>query len=232
MKKISLIAGLVCLSLNAMAAVTPTGKLNIALSTAGQEDKVLRLRQHSSFSDEFDNTWDAESPQDGGVYVLSGTKHYSTWASNQFVNLPIGFGAVNNTAYKLIFSNFGGETIKVKDLVTDVEFEISSSTTLPYQYDFTIDESLKNTAINDRFVINYVSNPSICFNNNKLEINDYNGKSLVIKQGASEIVNIPSLGTTYQKDLGAYTGRLVVTLDGKDYQIDVNPTVTSYTPAP
>ena len=226
MKKISLIAGLVCLALNAMAAVTPTGKLNITISAAGQEDKVLRLRQHSTFSDAFDNTWDAENPQEGGVYVISETKHYVTWASNKFEDLHMGFGAGENTAYKLVFSNFGGETIKVKDLVADVEVEISASTSLPYEYNFTIDESLKNSAIEDRFVINYVPNPSLCFNYNVLEVKDHNGETLVVKQGDTEIANVASLGSFYTLDLSAYTGRLVVTLNGTDYQIDANPAVT------
>ena len=67
--------------------------------------------------------------------------------------------------------------------------------------------------------------PEFCFNYNKLTVNAYTGKSLVIKQGTTEIVNIPALPIVYEKDLSGYTGRLVVTLDGVDYQIDANPTL-------
>jgi hypothetical protein len=74
--------------------------------------------------------------------------------------------------------------------------------------------------------------PSICFENNKLIVNGYEGKALVIKKDGSEIENVATLPAAYSKDLSAQTGRLVVTLDGKDYQIDANPTVKAYTPAP
>jgi hypothetical protein len=154
MKKIAMIVGLFSLALSAVAAVTPTGKLNIALNSAGQEEKVLRLRQHASFSDAFDNTWDAEAVTDGGIYVLYGDDHYTTWASNQFVNLPVGFGAIGDNDYTLTFSNFGGDDISFKDLVTGDEITLSSSTTYPYVYNFSINDSQKNTAINNRFVIN------------------------------------------------------------------------------
>ena len=155
MKKIAFIAGLFCFIMNATAAVTPTGKLNIALNSAGQEEKVLRLRQHASFSDNFDNTWDAEAVTDGGIYVLYNGDHYTTWASNAFSNLPVGFGAVGDNDYTLTFSNFGGDDITFKDLVTGDELTLSSSTTYPYVYNFSITNAEKNTAINNRFVINY-----------------------------------------------------------------------------
>jgi hypothetical protein len=67
------------------------------------------------------------------------------------------------------------------------------------------------------------SAPSLCFRYNVLEINAHTGESLIIKQGDTEIVNIPALGAVYSKDLSGYNGRLVVTLNGQDYQIDANP---------
>lgn len=155
MKKSAFIASLLCMALNAVAAVTPTGKLNIALNSAGQEEKVLRLRQHASFSDGFDNTWDAEAVADGGIYVIYGGDHYTTWASDQFVNLPVGFGAIGDNDYTLTFSNFDGEDITFKDMVTGDEIVLSSSIIYPYVYNFSIEDSEKNQAINDRFVINY-----------------------------------------------------------------------------
>ena len=69
--------------------------------------------------------------------------------------------------------------------------------------------------------------PSLCFRENILEINGHAGESLVIasKEGL-EIENVASLPATYSKDLSAYKGRYIVTLNGVHYQIDVNPAVT------
>ena len=224
MKKIAIIAGLCCMALQLSAAVTPTGKVNITLSSASDpEGIVLRIRQHATFSDDFDNTWDAETVQEGGIYVLYGGKHYSTWASNKFVDLPVGFGAGNDLSYTLTFSNFGGEALTFTDLKTGTYFPINASTA---PYVFSIEASEKNKAINDRFVINQTLVQSLCFRNNILEIIDHAGESLVIKQGTNVIVNEASIGAIYTIDLSNYSGRLVVTLNGTDYQIDVNPTVT------
>ncbi len=223
MKKITLIAGFLSLVLNAVAAVTPTGKLNIALNSAGQEEKVLRLRQHASFSDAFDNTWDAEAVTDGGIYVLYGGDHYTTWASNQFVNLPVGFGAIEDNDYTITFSNFAGEEISFKDLVTGDEIILSSATTYPYVYNFSISDAQKNSAINDRFVIGMTPPPtqSICFYNNILEIDGHAGESLVVKQDDTEIANEASLPVNYVLDLNSYSGRMNVKLNAEEFIIDV-----------
>jgi hypothetical protein len=59
-----------------------------------------------------------------------------------------------------------------------------------------------------------------------LEINAHTGEALIVKKGADVIASEASLPAVYSLDLSAYTGRLVVTLNGTDYQIDANPAVT------
>lgn len=237
MKKIAIIASIICATMNVMAAVTPTGKLNITISSASQENKVLRLRQHTSFTDAFDNGWDAEAVADGGIYVVSGSKHYTSWASNEFANLPVGFGATEDNNYTLTFSNFGGDDITFKDVVTGDELTLSASTTYPFIYNFTITDALKNTSINDRFIINYVAPTpvvAICFSNNQLDITGHEGETLVITNLAddSELVNEASITAAYHKDFTPLNlpekTRLLVTLNGVKYRITVNPVVTPY----
>lgn len=208
MKKSAFIVGLLCMALNAVTAVTPTGKLNIAINSAGQEEKVLRLRQHASFSDAFDNSWDAEAVTDGGIYVLYGGDHYTTWASNQFVNLPVGFGAIEDNDYTITFSNFGGEDITFKDIVTGDLITLSSSTTYPYVYNFSIEDSEKNDAINDRFVINYDATAFVT----SLTTNDYGWASF------SYDANVrPALPAGLNIYIGEYDGASTLSLNEVDY---------------
>ena len=208
MKKSAFIASLLCMALNAVAAVTPTGKLNIALNSAGQEEKVLRLRQHASFSDGFDNTWDAEAVADGGIYVIYGGDHYTTWASDQFVNLPVGFGAIGDNDYTLTFSNFDGEDITFKDMVTGDEIVLSSSIIYPYVYNFSIEDSEKNQAINDRFVINY--NPAAFVTS--LTTNAYGWATFSYNANVQ-----PALPAGLKIYTGAYDGTSTLDLTEVDY---------------
>ena len=224
MKKIVFLASLMCATTMVMAAPSITATSQIDLATAGQTDKYVRFVMSPSFSDGFDNTWDTPAPNESGIYVLYNNARYTGWASNQYSeNLVLGFYAGDNTAYTLKFSNFAGVSYEIYDRVANQIITVNASTP---NYDFTIDASQKNSQINDRFVINIQVDPTLCFNYNVLEVNGHAGEPLVIKQGATEIINIPSLPILYSYDLSAYNGRLVVTLNGKDYQIDANPAVT------
>lgn len=226
MKKISiLLVNLLCATV-LMAAPTITGKSKINLSSAGETVKTVSLLLSDAFSDAFDNTWDAAAANDGGIYIYNGGSRYTTWASNAYSdNLAIGFGSVANNDYVLNFSNFDGIEYKIYDVVANKWITVNASTP---DYNFSIADADKNKAINDRFIINYNPAPSFCFKYNKLEVIGYQGKSLVIKNDAGEIDNQPSLDVVYVKDLSAQPAdtRLTVTLDSKDYIIDVNPSVT------
>lgn len=223
MKKIVFLASLMCATM-VMAAPSITSTSQIDLSTAGQTDKYVRFVLSSSFSDAFDNTWDTPAPNESGIYVLYNSERFTGWASNQYSeNLALGFYTGENTSYTLKFSNFKGESYEIYDRVENKMITVNASTE---DYNFTIDESQKNSQINDRFVINIKVDPSLCFNYNVLEINGHAGESLVVKKGETELVNEASLPLLYSKDLSDQKGRLVVTLNGKDFQIDANPDVT------
>ncbi len=166
MKKIAFLASLLCATF-AMATPTITGMSQIDLSTSGQTDKYVRFVLADEFSDGFDNTWDTPAPNESGIYVYYAGERYIGWASNQYTaNLPLGFYTGENTSYALKFSNFSGTAYTIYDRVADKTISVASSTNIQIngvdadpanQYTFTIDESLKNSQINDRFIINYVA---------------------------------------------------------------------------
>jgi hypothetical protein len=153
MKKIAFLASLLCATF-AMAAPTITGMSQIDLSTSGQTDKYVRFVLADEFSDGFDNTWDTPAPNESGIYVYYAGERYTGWASKQYTaSLPLGFYSGENTSYTLKFSNFSGTEYTIYDRVADQIITVNGSTA---NYNFTIDASLKNSQINDRFIINPV----------------------------------------------------------------------------
>ena len=115
---------------------------------------MLQIVVDNPFSDAYDNGYDAVigANQPGGLYVYSGSERYSFWATNVLgTNLPMGFGAVGDTEYTLSFQYFSGESYTIYDKEKDETITVNASTP---NYVFTIDGSLVNTAINDRFIIN------------------------------------------------------------------------------
>lgn len=222
MKKTAIIAALACMALNVFAAVTPTGKVNITLSSTSAEDKVLRLRLHSSFSDAFDNAWDATAAQDGGIYALDGETHYTTWCSDQLDNRKVGFKSCNDLSYTLTFSNFAGENIRLYDLVADVETVINASTPA---YVFTIDGADVNKNINDRFILNYIPNPAICHRYGKLQITDCKGMTVKVlnMDGSATSIADTNITSLYQEiDLaGLAAGQYKVEWNSQTLIIDV-----------
>lgn len=164
MKKTVFLVSLLCITI-AASAQSITGTSLINLSTAGQPDKELGMILSPSLSDGFDNSWDAYAANESGIYVYSGGQKFTTWASNQYsANLPLGFYSGENTAYTLKFSGFTGTSYEIYDRAANKTITVASSANIQIdgvdadpvnQYSFTIDESKKNSQINDRFVINY-----------------------------------------------------------------------------
>ncbi len=155
MKKLTILFSILIASISAFAAATTVSQ--ITLSSASQGDKVLQIVVDNPFSDAYDNGYDAVigANQPGGLYIYSGSERYSFWATNALGNnLPMGFGAVGDTEYTLSFQYFSGESYTIYDKKKNETITVNASTP---NYVFTIDGSLANTAINDRFVINYVA---------------------------------------------------------------------------
>ncbi len=228
--------------LSLQAANTEVARLTLT-GQGGTEASYITLRLDPTVSTAETSSFFENTDLTGNVnlYVLNNTDRYSSYKKNDLTDLSIGMitnrRAAADQHYTLTFKvTTMTEGLKLLDRVTGVVTPITDNGTYEFDVNTTLHPDFvagTNYVIKDRFVINGTPvAESLCFNNNILEVNGYTGKSLVIKQGTSEIVNIPSLPAMKAIPLGAYTGRLVVTLDSKDYQIDVNPTVTPYTPAP
>jgi len=166
-----------------MSAQTITSRSRIWLKSAGETDKDVRLLVSSSFSNDWDNTWDATPAQAGGIYVYYQGAKYSIWASNEYSqNLALAFDANDNTEYTLSFASFLGEEYTITDLGNNnAVITVNAST---QDYVFTIDESEKNSSILNRFVINYVA-PAQAYN---VKLNAYGYATF----SADEEVSVPA----------------------------------------
>lgn len=152
MKRLVFFVSLMCIVFG-MSAQTITGRSRIKFITAGETDRNVRLLLSNDFSNGWDNTWDANPAQDGGIYVYYQGEKYSIWASNEYsANLPLGFVSTSNLNYTLSFDLFQNVEYEIYDRVADQTITVNASTP---NYEFTIDAADVNKAINDRFVINY-----------------------------------------------------------------------------
>lgn len=151
MKRIVFLLGMICITLG-ISAQTINSRSRITLKTAGEANRNVRLLLSDDFSNGWDNTWDANPAQDGGIYVFYQEAKYSIWASNEYsANLPLGFVSTSNLEYTLSFDMFLGTSYKIYDRVADQTIIVNGSTV---DYNFTIDAADVEKAINDRFVIN------------------------------------------------------------------------------
>jgi len=142
-----------------MSAQTITSRSRIWLKSAGETDKDVRLLVSSSFSNDWDNTWDATPAQAGGIYVYYQGAKYSIWASNEYSqNLALAFDANDNTEYTLSFASFLGEEYTITDLANNNYVITVNANTQDYVFSITGDE--RNSTIADRFVINYQAAPT------------------------------------------------------------------------
>lgn len=227
MKKVFISIFMAALTLSAYAVETAKVTVRLTSTNATYGTDELDLKENSDRNATYESGYDAEKMMSQAnkhsvlVYAYVGEQPCSTVATNNLDNQAIAFTTNKyDTDYKLVFSNVSGRELKLYDKVLNQEIVIANDV----EYPFTA--TAGRVAVNDRFVINIQVDPTLCFNYNVLEVNGHAGEPLVIKQGATEIINIPSLPLFYSYDLSAYNGRLVVTLDGKDYQIDANPAVT------
>ena len=222
MKKIVLMLLGVAATINVMA-VDFTAKAVVTLQAESGYTCELTLRQ----SNDYAALSGAEMNMDGrkvALYALNGTTPLQIAMAADLTDVKLGLKSDASTNYTLTVSNVAGtETLYLWDGTTT-----SYALTEGAVYNFT---AAANATDEARFVLKKVAMPtaaSLCFNNNILEINAHAGESLVVKAGTTELANVASLPVVYSLDLSAQPAdtRVVVTLNGVDYQIDVNPTVT------
>lgn len=209
----------VAATINAMA-VDYTAKAIVTLESESGYNCKLTLRQAA----EYGALNGLEMNMEGRVvalYALNGTTKLQTAQAANFEDVALGLLADGSANFTLTVSSVAGaETLYLWDADS-----ASYALTEGAVYHFTAASGTDEA----RFVLKKAAQPlgpSICFNYNVLEINGHAGEALVVKQGDVEIANVPALGTVYSLDLSDKNGRIVVTLNGQDYQIDANPAVT------
>ena len=221
MKKIILALLCVAATLNAMA-VDYTAKAKVTLQSESGYTCELYLLQATEYG-ALNGTEMNMTDRKVALYALNGAEKLQVAKAADLSDVKFGLKTDASTNYTLTVSGVEGtETLYLWDGTT-ASYALTAGAT----YNFT---AAANATDEARFVIKKAAmptTPSICFNYNQLEVNGYAGKALVVKQGTTEIANVASLPAVYSLDLNAYTGRLVVTLDGQEYQIDANPAVTA-----
>ena len=220
MKKIVLMLLGVAATINVMA-VDYTAKAKVTLETESGFSCDLMLSEAAEYGALTGSVMNMEGRQ-VALYVLNGTTKLQIAKAADLDGVKLGLLANAATSYTLTVSAVAGtETLYIQDADS-----VSYALTEGAVYHFT---AAANATDEARFVLKKAAlpaGPSICFNYNVLEINGHAGEALVVKQGTTEIANEASLPAVYSLDLNAYSGRLVVTLNGVEYQIDANPAVT------
>ena len=230
MKKLfsSILAVMVAVS--AMASETAYVRMKLAGSNPTYSTSTIKLTENSDRTPAYESGYDSErmmeQSNDNSVlfYAYAGTQECANIATNNLDGLVLCFKTNNiDQNYTLSFELVSGRALKILDRVTNELIDVTEGS----EYAFSVEAAqVGRVAINDRFVIGGTPVVSFCFNYNVLEVFGHAGESLVVKQGDTEIANVPALGGAYTLDLSDKSGRLVVTLNGTDYQIDANPAVT------
>ena len=175
--------------------------------------------EDAALSEAFDNGYDAKAYSAGIAVKDASDVRWASWATNDLASsnfvLDFGFSAAPTADVVLAVSGVVGDIY-----INGLKVANGDNITIKKE-DFNADGSLPKA----KFAVS-TKGTSICFNYNVLEINGHAGEALKIAQGATVIDQQTSIGATYSKDLSSYTGRIVVTLGTKEYQIDANPSVT------
>lgn len=230
------ILSVIALAMSMLAFAAETAHVQIHLTGVnGQLPDVVTLTEDDAQTSAFEPGVDVEKvmSQAGSksvlIYGIVDEHKCGEVVSDNLDGLKLGFATNQiDQNYKLTFINVSGKALKLFDRVTGQLIDITENG----EYPFSVEAALVGlNLVNDRFEIGEPA-AELCFTYNILDIYGYAGKSLVITDAESgaEIDNVPALGLMYSRDLGAYKGRLVVTLDGEEYQIDANPDVTSVHP--
>lgn len=217
MKKIFLMLLGVAATCSVMA-VDYTAKAKVTLQSESGYSCNLMLSESAEYGALAGSAMNFEDRK-VALYVVNGSEKLQIARAASLEGVQLGLMTDASTSYTLTVSAVeGSETLYIWD------GEKSFALTEGASYNFT---AAANATDEARLVLKKSpAGPSLCFNYNVLEINGHEGESLVVKKGADEIANVPALPANYALDLSAQSGRLVVTLNGKDYQIDANPAVT------
>lgn len=224
MKKIFLSLLTLAATMNIMAAAY-SAKATITLeSQSSYESCQMIIGQSDELNAGLNNGEYAEINMEGrsvALYVEYNGVKYQHFASNPATMTDLVLSAKTDaaTTYNLIISDVSGAE-KLKLRIGDEEFDVVAGTrTITLAPNQTTAIGLVNPSA--------PAVPSICFNYNHLIVTGYAGSTLKVEKAGVAVVAEQTLASDNEDfDLSAENGRLVVTLDGVEYQIDANPAVT------
>jgi len=223
MKKIFVSLLIVAASLNAMATDFAVATLTLKGNTSLEKGEVTLVKTDNSAASSFCAPLYMDQYK-VAIYAINGSEKYQVWANADLTNFPLGIKTYSDANYTITVSNVSGsETLSLYDAVTGQAIALTNGQT----YEFA---AAANSTIADRFIINYPmpAVPSICFNYNHLIVTGYAGSTLKVEKAGVAVVAEQTLASDNEDfDLSAESGRLVVTLDGVEYQIDANPAVNT-----
>lgn len=225
MKKIMLTLLAIAATMN-MTAITIDAKAKITVSAGGAETSLL-LIESQDLNTGWNNGYCGEiydlSEFPIALYIEYGSKHYVSFGTKTLTDDAITIGTKTNgsESYTLTISNASSTS---EPLV--LQFGSKEVPLVNGSYVLTAAEF----AAAGKIVVPTPVVPSLCFENNILEIIGYEGQELILTKDEVVIDHITSLEASYIKDLNAYTGRMEFSLNGDSYAIDANPEVTPVNP--
>ena len=231
MKKIFISLLMVAATMSAFA-IDYSGKAKLTLTSSDNKSCALTIAESADLSDGLNNGYYAELNEEGKAvqfYVSFGGKKYQSFASSAATMQDLQLGVKTNasTTYTLTASNVTG-SLKIK--FAGVEYTIDAAGVVFSDLALAANSVLPAAGDEANYVVNPSAPavPSICFNYNHLIVTGYAGSTLKVEKAGVAVVAEQTLASDNEDfDLSAESGRLVVTLNGVEYQIDANPAVTT-----
>lgn len=215
-------------------AATPTtwgNVVTVKLTDGNNDTYQSRFGTSPELSDEAG--WGAVPTNlDGATvraYLTLGAVNYEQLFLKSMKNVPLVIKTYNSATMTIKLTGNEGSAV-LYDIQENAQTSVAKGETNDY-----VCTVATNATISDRFVLFYepiVVTPSICFSNNTLDVLGHAGKTLSVKKvDGTDVIAEQVLASDAEhfdlKTLVPADTRLVVTLDGTAYQIDVNPTVTT-----
>lgn len=179
---------LVAATMNVMAALSFTAKMELKLTSSTGEDCTVQLVQSDELTQEVNSYW-AEMKLEGrkvALYAWNNSTEYQKFFVNSLDNLYLGFITDGGTSFTISASQVGGtETLYLKDTQTGITYTIADGTVLTFD--------AANTTDNARFQLTTVApapaKPTICHRYGELQV--YGSRDMTV-----EILNLD--GTTIE----------------------------------
>ena len=223
MKKLFISLLALAATVNAMA-ISYAGKATITLTSANNESSSIIVAESDELVDGLNNGYYAVINMENrevALFAIYEGSNYQQFATKSLEDIALGVKTSAATDYTLTVSNVSGtKTLKLKigSEVIELTDGLSKALTLTPNQAALAFGTLEPSA---------PAGPSICFNYNHLIVTGYAGSTLKVEKAGVAVVAEQTLASDNEDfDLSAENGRLVVTLDGVEYQIDANPAVT------